>query len=138
MMGKKRPMLSVATHSGLLSLAGEISAMTIAPGLKSLRSTLVEALTSISEDHTIAMEERARLAIRACRKFHEGIWNALSTQHAEMIADAAAELDALRSVLKENAWQAAVEEVARDRIRARFPLISAQEVWERISQQAAA
>lgn len=138
MMGKKRPLLSVVILSGLLSLAGEISAMTISPGLRPLQSTLVEALKSIGEDHTIPMEERARLAIRACRKFHEGIWDALSPQHAEMIADAAIELDALRSVLKENAWQAAIEEVARDRIRSRFPLVSAQEVWERVSQQAAA
>ena len=66
------------------------------------------------------------------------MWDALAIQHAELLADAAAELDALRSVLKENAWQAAVEEVARDRIRARYPLISAHVVWDRISQQAAA
>lgn len=131
-----RPQASVgSTHPGLMQLAGEISAMTIAPALTPLRRALVEALLSIPAEELL--EERARLAIRAVRRFHEGVWGALSDQHADMLADAAVELDALRSVLKESAWQAAIEEVARDRIRARFPLISAQIVWERLSQQAA-
>ncbi len=138
LMGRRPSAPAAETHIGLLSLAGEISAMTIAPGLSNLRLTLIKALTAISEADGTHLEERARLAIRACRKFHEGVWFALTDQHAAMLTDATAELDALRSVLKENAWQAAVEEVARDRIRARFPLVSAQEVWERLSQQAAA
>ena len=138
MMGRPHAAPSATSHPGLLRLAGEISAMTIAPGLERLRRALVGALTRISESDQTPMEERARLAIKACRKFHEAIWEALTDQHREMLTDAATELDALRSVLNENAWQAAIEEVARDRIRARFPLISAQVVWERISQQAAA
>ncbi|MDG1481877.1 MAG: hypothetical protein P8R54_19950 [Myxococcota bacterium] len=138
LMGSRPSAPAAETHIGLLSLAGEISAMTIAPGLSNLRHILIKALTAISEADGTPLEDRARLAIRACRKFHEGVWFALTDQHTAMLADATAELDALRSVLKENAWQAAVEEVARDRIRARFPLISAQEVWERLSQQAAA
>ncbi len=137
LMGSRPSAPSAETHTGLLSLAGEISAMTIAPGLSALRRDLVKALTAISEADGTPLEERARLAIRACRRFHEGVWAALADQHAAMLADASAELDGLRSVLKENAWQAAVEEVARDRIRARFPLISAQVVWERLSQLAA-
>ena len=136
MMGRRPAPLPTSTHQGLLRLAGEISAMTLNPGLNRLRLALVEALTAISAREE-GVEEQASKAIRACRRFHEGIWLLLTDQHGEMLEAAAAELDALRSVLRENAWQAAVEEVARDRLRARFPLISAQEVWDRLSQPAA-
>ena len=48
-------------------------------------------------------------------------------------AEAEAELSALRSVLKPDQFEAYIDEVARDIVKRRTPLVSAKAVWDRVS-----
>ena len=72
-------------------------------------------------------------AIAAIRIFHETAWNLSATKHAALRAEARVELAALQAVLSTDAFEAAVEEVARDIIRRAYPLVSATAVWDRLS-----
>ena len=135
MMGRARPTLhKEVTQGGLGRLADQIRVLSVVPPLAPMRDTLADALCEIDSGGPTALEERARLAIAACRRFHEAVWDAIAAQREILLADATVELESLRSLLKGAAWDAAVEEVARDRVRARFPLVSAQVIWDRLHE----
>jgi hypothetical protein len=74
--------------------------------------------------------ERARLACGVLRRFHTRVWDELGDERAALVAAAAEEIADLRSALAEDAWLRACEEIARDRVRARYPSLSATRVWE--------
>ena len=139
MMGRRKatrpaPRRPQGTLGSLGRLAGQIRAMTIAPGFVPTRDRLARELDALDRSPAADPEELARRAIAACRRFHEAIWDAIHDQRSALLRDAEGELDALRSLLTGAAWDAAVEEVARDRVRARFPLVSAQVIWDRLQE----
>lgn len=125
----------------LLGLAAEVGAMDVAPALRQARAALVGALQRLGEgrDPSGAAlpadgtgERVARAAIAACRAFHEIAWNEAEDERAALLEAARRDLASLAEVLPEEAFQAAAEEVARDRLRARTPLVSASVVWDRL------
>ncbi|MFT4975294.1 MAG: hypothetical protein ACI8S6_001181 [Myxococcota bacterium] len=136
MMGRARPRPTRRPGSlgGLGRLAEQIGGLSMAPLLVPLRETLAGELLRLDAEGPADIEERARQAIAVCRRFHEGVWDAIIEQRQALLADAETELDSLRGLLRGTAWIAAVEEVARDRIRARFPLVSAQVIWDRLHE----
>jgi len=136
MMGRARPVPAArpTPRGGLGRLASEIGVLTVAPLLLPMRDTLTADITRLDQDGPPDVEERARQAIAACRRFHEAVWDAIVAQRSALLRDAETELDALRGLLRGAAWDAAVEEVARDRVRARFPLVSAQVIWDRLHE----
>ena len=137
MMGRAKPARPRARRTlqgGLGRLADQIGVLSVPPLLAPLRDVLAEELAILDLEGPPALEERARQAISACRRFHEAVWDAIGEQRPALLADAEVELDALRGLLKGAAWEAAVEEVARDRVRARFPLVSAQVIWDRLHE----
>lgn len=134
MLGARPRPAEEPSLGGLALLAEELAVLTIAPSLTQHRNTLSAELARIATCASDAdLEDLARQAISACRRFHEAVWEALIDQHAALVQDAATELDALRGVLRGGAWAAAVEEVARDRVRARYPRVSAQAVWDALN-----
>ena len=140
MMGRPNPARSrpsarpapAAARGGLGRLAGQIRAMTIAPNFTPLRDRLAVELDTLDREGPDDIEGCARQAIAAARRFHEAVWAAIIDQRQALLADAETELESLRGLLRGAAWDAAVEEVARDRVRARFPLVSAQVIWDRL------
>lgn len=137
MMGRARPARPKARRTlqgGLGRLADQIGILNVPPLLAPIRDVLAEELAILDLEGPPGVEERARQAIAACRRFHEAVWDAIIDQRTQLLYDAEVELDALRGLLKGAAWDAAVEEVARDRVRARFPLVSAQVIWDRLHE----
>ena len=51
-------------------------------------------------------------------------------ERVALLAEAEAELEPLRGELGEEALLSAREEIAQDRVRARYPSLSATRVWE--------
>ena len=76
------------------------------------------------------LEQRARAACAVLRRFHERVWDALGDERAALLAAAAEELAPLRDALGASEYGRACEELARDRVRARYPSLSAARVWE--------
>ena len=78
-----------------------------------------------------APEDRARKACSALRRFHARVWDGLGdTERTALLGEAAEDLAALRELLGEEGFLRACEEHARDRVRARYPTLSATRVWE--------
>ena len=101
MMGRARPTLyKEVTQGGLGRLADQIRALSVVQPLVPMRDTLVDALCELDSGGPVALEERARLAIAACRRFHEAVWDAIAAQREILLADATVELESLRSLLK--------------------------------------
>ena len=75
-------------------------------------------------------DETASKAISLISNFHEQSWREYGCHQMEFVLEAEEELDNLRHFLTGSRWNDAVEEVARDRLRMRFPLLSAQTIWD--------
>jgi len=114
--------------SGLMHALGS---MDVSPSLQGARNHLLGTLEQLNG--TCDLEHGTTFAVTACRKFQEAAWNDAQHEHHELRTQALEELSALKNVLNPAALEAAVEEVARDLVRRRFPLVSAREVWDRVS-----
>jgi hypothetical protein len=75
-------------------------------------------------------EARTRAACVVLRRFQERVWESLSAERPALLAAAAEELAPLRDALGSAEFGRACEELARDRVRARYPSLSAARVWE--------
>ena len=125
----------------LTSLASEIGAMSVPVALSRARDALVSTLEQLGLGRGVdgaplasdpSGEVVARAAIGACRAFHEVAWSAAEGERQDLMDAARRDLSSLAEVLPEEAFLAAAEEVARDRLRARTPLVSASVVWDRL------
>lgn len=65
--------------------------------------------------------------------FQDSAWAEYGSAQMKWIEDAEIELQHLKRLLTGQRWVEAVEEVARDRMRQIFPLIQAQELWNRLN-----
>jgi hypothetical protein len=75
-------------------------------------------------------DARAQEAVAACRRFHAAVWELNPDEQAARRQWATEQLDALRTALSAEHFAAAVEELARESVRARFPGVSASAVWD--------
>jgi hypothetical protein len=78
---------------------------------------------------------RADLAMTIVRRFHEEAWRLAEAEHEALRAAASRELEEWAASLEEDELREAVEELARDRLRRRFPMLSASSVWDRLFNQ---
>jgi hypothetical protein len=81
-----------------------------------------------------ATEIIAKDAIQLITDFHSFVWQESYDRHEVFTQQAEEELSGLQNLLSSMRWQEAVEEVARDRLRAQFPLFSAQMIWNALHQ----
>jgi len=96
--------------------------------LAALARAALDALDRLSGPR----EDRIEEAIGVVRRFHAAAWETAAAEHPALRAAAAAELAPFRPAMDPIAWEAAVEEAARDLLRQRFPLLSASAVWDRL------
>lgn len=76
-------------------------------------------------------DELARLALGEIRALHERSWESLApAERAALLAEARAGYGAMLEDLAEAVQHALIEEAARDRVRARWPGLCAELVWE--------
>ncbi len=106
------------------------------------RGVLVARIREISEElgplcarleqaRVADAEALARLALTEIRALHERAWEALEPgERAALLADARAGYGAMLEDLAEAVQHALIEEAARDRVRARWPGLCAELVWE--------
>ena len=75
-------------------------------------------------------DDTASKAIALISDFHEQAWREYGCHQSDFIVEAEEELENLRNFLTGSRWNEAVEEVARDRLRMRFPLLCAHTIWD--------
>ncbi len=110
-----------------------LGSMEIPTRLKAAHDQLMKTIEEMNG--TMNPERAATDAVSACRAFHEAAWLDAQQEHTALREQALSELSALQNVLSPNALEAAIDEVAHDIVRRRYPLVSAREVWDRISDQ---
>lgn len=124
--------LKPIVHIGLHGLAQRIQELILSDHLTPYQNILVEKLTQLSQED-IPMQEKADKAIGFCRIFHEKVWENHVDHHEDLRTEAEKELESLRPLLGTQHWREMVEEVMRDKIRSKYPLISAQSIWNAIN-----
>ena len=130
------PAEPLAAKGALTGYLAEVAALQPGPPFGPTHARLVEELSESADLE--AIEEAAAAAMRAIRRFHEGCWEALAEGRAALLTEAEAGFEPLRSALSPTTFAELVESTARDQVRARFPTLSAREVWDRLQPGAAA
>ena len=122
-------------HSnGLATLLVKISeSLTFRKQFIAEQRALLLSLQPLATDHR-PIQEIANEAISLITDFHQHVWDESFEQHELLTQQAEEELSDLQSLLPPIRWQEAVEEVARDRLRSQFPLLSAQMIWNSLNQ----
>ena len=93
----------------------------------------LNALDALFSQQALAsVDGVAQRAMGVIQRFHEYLWEAAVDERPQLLAAAAGELQGLEDSMTEESWQRAVEAVARDRLRSRYPLLSASVVWDRL------
>ena len=117
------------TDVTLRAYAEELAAMDVEPHLTGERDKLVARIWALKG----SPERVTTDAIAACRAFQEAAWFAAQPTMATIREQAAVELQALASILKPDQLQACIDEVTRDIVKRRTPLVSAKAVWDRVT-----
>jgi len=81
-------------------------------------------------DMTTHDKMKGAQAISLIRSFHQTIWEESDTDRIHLLEQAEEEISAMKSMIPTNRWNELVEEIARDQLRSRFPLFSAQMIWD--------
>jgi hypothetical protein len=116
--------------AGLQTWRIELEQMEVTPALSQAKSQLILAVSAIPASDPDAA---GRAAIEACRAFQSHAWQSASQEADTLLSSAKAQLGALQNILDAGAFATAVEEVARDMVHARTPLVSAKVVWDRLT-----
>lgn len=134
-LGKKAPPpknLTPIIHVGIHGLAQSILKLPLSEEIFPYQKELVDQLNILSQQDK-PVHEKAETAIGFCRMFHERVWQVSVEQHEDLRIEAETELTSLRSLLGMQHWREMVDEVMRDKVRSRYPLISAQSIWNAIN-----
>jgi len=130
---KKRP-LTIQKSNSIHILAQKIADLNLSPELISVRNSLTKILFSIGSKSGDAEENEISSAISACLAFHSQAWELAESEHEELHRQAEKELAPLAALLPPIKWRESVEEIMRDTIRMRYPLISAKNIWDATNQ----
>lgn len=97
--------------------------------LEALACSALRSIEELRDPDPLARADRAMAIVRG---FHLEAWKLAGQEHEILRTRAAQELEGLREGMEESRFLEAVEEVARDLLRQRFPLLSAASVWDRL------
>jgi len=94
-----------------------------------LQRSIAHQLIAIDpkQDEKIITEE----AISLIASFHQQAWEN-TNDRIELLEQAESEIEMMKSMIPPQRWNELVEEIARDHLRSRFPLFSAQMIWDSV------
>ena len=87
----------------------------------------------LQHDET-AFEQLSNAVSTLITNFHKNLWEATVDEHEQLSQQAELELASLKTLLPTFRWSEAVEEVMRESVRARCPLINAQTMWNALNE----
>lgn len=93
------------------------------------------ASEAVAEIEALPRAGRASLidaAMSIVRRFHATAWAASTGEHQALRDQAERELADLRSLISPDEWREAVDDLAQDLLRRRWPQLSASAIWDRL------
>ena len=135
LIGKKHLIpLQIPESSGIENWLQDLQGMTVSADLIEPHQKLISNIRKLLKIETLDLPQKASEIISACRSFHDSAWELAFDEQFDLQEKAETELSALKSLLHGQAWKDAVEEVMRDHVRQRYPLVNAQAVWDALNQ----
>ena len=129
-LGKPTRGTLAVRSGGLVPLAEAIVAVAKDDAREAELRNLAAALLELRGEQ----EDMTREGLSLFRAFFETAWDAMRpTTRAEFLEEARGELADLMALLDEQSFTAAVEEHARDRLRAAYPLLTAATLWDHLA-----
>ena len=122
---------SAGDLSGLARLGAELRALVLGLDAAAAMAQLASALEEIAEQGD-DVDTAARAAMAACRVFHEEVWASLGDERTKLEETVRAEMAGMKAALGPADFEELVGEMARTRVRGQYPLVSAQELWDRL------
>ena len=80
------------------------------------------------------LEQLSNAVSNLITNFHKSLWDATIEEHEQLSQQAELELASLKTLLPAFRWSEAVEEVMRESVRSRCPLINAQTMWNALNE----
>jgi len=117
--------------SALHGLIEELECVEVASEMRQAWRTLLSDLRELAEEAP-ALEQATVRAIGAARDFQREAWSAMAAHHPSLRQAARVELAHLEGAVSERIFLELLEETARDQLRRRFPLVSADQLWDRL------
>ncbi len=114
----------------MLAYVEALRAQRVAGPFEAAHQQLISALLALPVSMG-SPEERATAGVVLVREFHEAVWIGCDERPA-LRAEVADGYASLRGSLPDSLIEGLVEEATRDRLRRRFPLVSARELWDRL------
>lgn len=124
--GKVRGNLSTALPVNV-ALAVDEPPACVLPGESAVAQAYAATLLAVDGLDAADAGARCDRAVELGREFYEFAWNSLDP--AAALADAATSLAADGAALDQLSWGAACEAIARDRLRRRYPRLTATAIW---------
>jgi hypothetical protein len=93
-----------------------------------LQKSIAQQLLDI--DDTTYDKIKTEKAISLISSFHQQVWDESEEERFLLTKQAENEIAAMRSMIPPRKWNDLVEEIARDHLRSRYPLFSAQMIWD--------
>ena len=134
LIGKSNIKSKAIEQSGLEKWLEALMFMQVSDELQGAHRTLTKTVRGLVQTQALDHNQKASELISACRSFQDCAWECAFDDLFELQSAAEAELSELKSLLRGQAWKDAVEEVMRDHVRQRHPLVNAQAVWNALNQ----
>jgi hypothetical protein len=115
----------------LRELIKELEDTEVDSELRTTWTTLIETLRELSH-HESSLDDCTRSAMSAIRIFHRDAWDAMSAHHSSLRDAAREELASLQGAVSDRIFLELLEEAARDQLRRRHLLVSADRLWDRL------
>ena len=115
----------------LLQLVADLDEINVESELQDSWSALKRAFTELAAQE-LSTEECTTRVMGAVRVFHRDAWDAMSAFHEELREAARVELGPLEGAVSDRIFLELLEETARDQLRRRFVLVSADRLWDRL------
>jgi hypothetical protein len=123
---------ALSTHGQKLSeLVTDLEKINVDPELQTSWRALAASLLKIASQE-LALEECTRQVMSTVRIFHRDAWDAMHCHHGKLREAARTELGPLEGAVSERIFLELLEEAARDQLRRRFVLVSADRLWDRL------
>ncbi len=130
LLGKKkqRPKQKSSEHIFAPLQQRILNSLNNADPFYSLQKSIAQQFLEI--DPTTHDKIKAEQAISLISSFHQTVWEESGEERSLLLEKAEEEISEMSSMIPANRWNELVEEIARDQLRSRFPLFSAQMVWD--------
>lgn len=130
LLGKKEPPTTQAKPLHLFAPLHKriLDSITENSSFAYLQRTIAQQLLDI--DDAIHDNVKAEKAISLISFFHQQVWDESEEDRFLLTKQAENEMAAMRSIIPPRKWEELLEEIARDHLRSRYPLFSAQMIWD--------